>query len=155
MIIFPLNLLSIIHIWNNLTHNNNNNIIAIWGCENPACTLSLQSFSSFFCSHRVACLSFVLALRCRIYAKAIETYVSSAWEREKNGFYAVVLVCEQLYTHARTPDGIALSVVGCERTENSSWKKKQHEQDGFTYKFLNMLEKWINSCIHVWRELLM
>ena len=37
-------------------------------------------------------------------------------EREKNGFYAVVLVCDQLYTHARTPDGIALSVVGCERT---------------------------------------
>lgn len=26
-------------------------------------------------------------------------------EREKNGFYAFVLVCEQLYTHARTPDG--------------------------------------------------
>lgn len=154
MIIFPLNLLSIIHIWNNLTHNNNNNIIAIWGCENPACTLSLQSFSYFFCSHRVACLSFVLALRCRIYAKAIETYVSSAWEREKWFLCCCVGMRTTLYTCSNARWN---RFVGRRVWEN--WelflKKKQHEQDGFTYKFLNMLEKWINSCIHVWRELLM
>lgn len=42
-------------------------------------SLHLKSFYFilFFCSHRVACLSFVLTLRYHIYAKAIETYVSS------------------------------------------------------------------------------
>jgi hypothetical protein len=108
-----LNLLSIFNVSGGAEHYK---IIEIlWeGCENPAWVLSSSIYNLFFLfsSCRV---SFFCALRCRIYAKAIETFMyhRRPSERERHGSH--VLVFERLIHMLERQMEIASFLSGGER----------------------------------------